>query len=184
MTPSRPVWSMGDSARWRTRRRSAAAPPTPGRTTGAGPSPWRRAPGPGLRGGPLPLPVRAQVQQCGLGSGGVCLPPSPPNGGQGIFLSTTRLRLVPPSGRPAGSSRVCRPSVQTLASDCTEGVVSSGLAQRRRRLPLCPQGKSTRPVPGRALVAACPPLCRHGPGCRRAGRFFLPRTQTRMRFAK
>ena len=49
-------------------------------------------------------------------------PPSPRAGGRASFgdFSTARLHPVPPSGRPAGSNRVPRPSVYTLLDLCRQ----------------------------------------------------------------
>ena len=104
----------------------------------------------GTRASPSPQPrsiVRPSARHLSADSvQGPRLTPLPPHltlhraRGFGSF-SVTRLRPDPPS---AGSSRVRRPAVHKLL----DRAVSPGLAH----LPLCPQGNSTRPVPGPALV--------------------------------
>ena len=80
-------------------------------------------------------------------------PPTPfpsPGLGAGHPFPATRVRPVPPPGRPAGSSRAHRPSYTRCWT-----------AQRCRQAPPAPypQRNSTRPVPGparvRTLNAAC-----------------------------
>ena len=136
------------SAPRRVRRRSAPASPTPWRTAGPGPRPMSLAVGTRPQRQPAPTPPAGCLAEDRAVSAPTPFPS--PGLGAGHLFPATRVRPVPPPGRPAGSSRAHRPSYTRCWT-----------AQRCRQAPPAPypQRNSTRPVPGparvRTLNAAC-----------------------------
>ena len=125
------------SAPRRVRRRSAPASPTPWRTAGPGPRPMSLAVGTRPQRQPAPTPPAGCLAEDRAVSAPTPFPS--PGLGAGHLFPATRVRPVPPPGRPAGSSRAHRPSEHTLL----DRAVSPCLALP----PPYPQGNSTRPVP-------------------------------------